>query len=113
MHVARLGWCGTRTPHAEALAGFYGQVLGLPCVLDQQGQWVFRLPDGGAVEVFTEAYPGKEHFVTGPVPGFVVDNLVSAVAELRAAGIELAGDPGPAWQQFRGPDGNIYELTAG
>jgi hypothetical protein len=34
------------------------------------------------------------------------------VAELRAAGVELLGEPGPTWQHFRGPDGNVYELVA-
>ena len=54
---------------------------------------------------------GKEHFETGPVVGFEVTNLAEAVAELRAAGIELLGEPGPTWQHFRGPDGNVYELV--
>jgi hypothetical protein len=31
---------------------------------------------------------------------------------LRDAGIELLGEPGPTWQHFRGPDGNVYELVA-
>ena len=22
------------------------------------------------------------------------------------------GEPGPTWQHFRGPDGNVYELVA-
>jgi hypothetical protein len=37
--------------------------------------------------------------------------LAAAVAELQAAGIELLGEPGPSWQHFRGPDGNVYELV--
>lgn len=32
-------------------------------------------------------YPGKEHFSTGPVVGFVVSDLRAAVDELRRAGI--------------------------
>lgn len=44
--------------------------------------------------------------------GFAVRDLPSAVDELRAAGAELLGEPGPTWQQFRGPDGNVYELVA-
>ncbi len=36
----------------------------------------------------------------------------AAVRELRDAGVELLGEPGPAWQHFRGPDGNVHELTA-
>ena len=54
----------------------------------------------------------KEHFVTGPVVGFEVDDLPMAVEELRAAGVELLGSPSPTWQHFRGPDGNVYELVS-
>ena len=46
------------------------------------------------------------------VVGFEVTDLAQAVAELRAAGIELLGEPGLSWQHFRGPDGNVYELVA-
>jgi hypothetical protein len=41
-----------------------------------------------------------------------VRDLPAAVGELRRAGIELLGEPGPSWQHFRGPDGNVYELVA-
>jgi hypothetical protein len=73
---------------------------------------VFTLPDGYNVEVFDVDHNGKEHFNTGPVAGFAVRDFAAAVAELRAAGVELLGDPGPTWQHFRGPDGNVYELVA-
>jgi hypothetical protein len=65
--------------------------------------WVFELPDGRHVEVFGDSYPGKEHFSTGPVAGFAVRDLPTAVEELRKAGIELLGEHGPTWQHFRGP----------
>ncbi|WP_446663473.1 VOC family protein [Flexivirga sp. B27] len=112
MNITGLGWTGTRTASAAALADFYTQVLGLPPTRQEPGFWVFTLPDGRNVEVFGEDYPGKEHFTTGPVPGFAVDDLPAAVEELRAAGVELLGEPGPTWQHFRGPDGNVYELVA-
>jgi hypothetical protein len=41
-----------------------------------------------------------------------VRDLPAAVTELGRAGIDLLGEPGPAWQHFRGPDGNVYELVA-
>jgi tetratricopeptide (TPR) repeat protein len=66
---------------------------------------------GQPVEVFAPSYPGKDHFVTGPVAGFAVADLDSATAELADAGVELLGGPGPSWQHFRAPDGNVYELT--
>jgi catechol 2,3-dioxygenase-like lactoylglutathione lyase family enzyme len=112
VEIMSLGWLGTRTRKSGELADFYGRVLGLPLTYQEPGFWVFRLPDGFDVEVFDDSYPGKEHFDTGPVAGFVVRDLPAAVAELRAAGVELLGEPGPTWQHFRGPDGNVYELVA-
>jgi catechol 2,3-dioxygenase-like lactoylglutathione lyase family enzyme len=111
MHITGIGWAGTRTAAADELAEFYRNVLGLPLVLEEPGFWVFELPDGRHVEVFAEEYPGKEHFSTGPVVGFAVADMRASVDELRAAGIELLGEPGPTWQHFRGPDGNVYELV--
>lgn len=112
MEVTGLGWCGTRTSHDDELGHFYERVLGLRPVRAEPGLRVFELPDGRHVEVFGPGYPGREHFSTGPVVGFAVRDLPGAVRELREAGVELLGEPGPTWQHFRGPDGNVYELTA-
>jgi len=112
MDVTGLGWCGTRTDHDEELADFYTRVLGLQAVHAEPGLWVFKLPDGRNVEVFGRNYTGRDHFSTGPVVGFAVRDLAAAVDELRLAGVELLGEPGPTWQHFRGPDGNVYELVA-
>ena len=113
MDIVGLGWSGTRTERAEDLARFYEAVLGLELVHEEQGFWVFELPDGSHVEVFGREYPGKDHMVTGPVVGFRVADLPRAVEELRRAKVELLGSAGPSWQHFRGPDGNVYELVAG
>jgi catechol 2,3-dioxygenase-like lactoylglutathione lyase family enzyme len=112
VEIVALGWLGTRTRNAQELADFYQRVLGLPLVLHEPGFGVFKLPTGYNVEVFDTANPGKDHFDTGPVGGFAVRDLPAAVAELRAAGVELLGEAGPTWQHFRGPDGNVYELVA-
>lgn len=112
MEIIALGWCGTRTERAGELARFYEDVLGLPLLQIEPDFWVFELPDGHHVEVFGPHYPGKAHFDTGPVVGFVVTDLAHAVDELRQAGVELVGESGPSWQHFRGPDGNIYELVS-
>ena len=111
MDVVGLGWLGVRTSHATALAEFYSRVLGLPMTHEEPGFWVFELPNGSKVEVFAPEHPGKDHFVTGPVAGFAVPDLAAAVAQLADAGVELLGEPGPTWQHFRGPDGNVYELV--
>ena len=46
MDVRQLGWSGTRTNRAEALARFYQDVLGLRLVHTEPHFWVFELPDG-------------------------------------------------------------------
>ncbi len=112
MDVTGLGWSGTRTARGEELAHFYEHVLGLRPAHTEPGFWVYELPDGRHVEVFGPGYPGKDHFDTGPVVGFAVRDLAGAVEELQEAGVELLGEPGPTWQQFRGPDGNVYELVS-
>ena len=55
---------------------------------------------------------GRFDGALGVAAGFAVADLPAAVDELRAAGVELLGEPGPTWQHFRGPDGNVYELVA-
>jgi hypothetical protein len=56
----------------------------------------------------------NRHFSSSPVVGFLVDDMDEARDGLRKAGLELIGDvkgeKGYAWQHFRGPDGNIYEV---
>jgi catechol 2,3-dioxygenase-like lactoylglutathione lyase family enzyme len=112
MDITGLGWVGTRTEHGHDLAAFYEKVLGLTLTHSEPDFWVFTLPDGRNVEVFGPDYLGKEHFTTGPVGGFAVRDLPTAVEELRAAGVELLGEAGPTWRHFRAPDGNVYELVA-
>jgi catechol 2,3-dioxygenase-like lactoylglutathione lyase family enzyme len=112
MDVVGLGWAGTRTDRAPELARFYQDVLGLRCVHTEPDFWVFELPDGRHVEVFGTNYSGKSHFDSGPVVGFAVTDLAQAVRQLRDAGVELLGEPGPSWQHFRGPDGNVYEVVS-
>ena len=112
VNVTALGWVGTRTDRAESLARFYADVLGLRLIIQLPDFWVFELPDGRHVEVFGPGDTDHEHFTTGPVVGFAVDDLTAAVDELRSRNVELLGNPGPTWQHFRAPDGNVYELVA-
>ena len=116
MEIVALGWLGTRTRKAQELADFYERVLGLPLVLHEPGFWVFKLPSGYNVEVFDAGNPGKDHFDTGPVAGFLVEDVAAAAEELRAAGVQVlltseVDEWGNAWVHFRAPDGNIYEFT--
>lgn len=115
MHVEGISWAGTRTDRwAETVAMFEHQ-LGLRRSHDRPGIAVFTLDNGDTVEVFTTDEPDHRHFTTGPVVGFAVDDIESARDELEAAGVDLLGPVqtggGLAWLHFRGPDGNVWELT--
>jgi catechol 2,3-dioxygenase-like lactoylglutathione lyase family enzyme len=113
MNALRLAWLGVRTEHYTEMVGFLRSVLGLELDHEGQGFAALRLPDGGKVEVFGPESEFNVHFTTGPVAGFLVQDLHAAVEELRAAGVEIVQEPGDNyWAHFRGPDGHIYELTA-
>src|SRR3954469_16258419 len=47
--------------------------------------------DRDNVDVFDAGDERYQHFITGPVVGFLVDDVEAAVAELKAADGELAG----------------------
>jgi catechol 2,3-dioxygenase-like lactoylglutathione lyase family enzyme len=116
MEIIKLAWVGTRTDDAEPTVRFFRDVLGLPVEAEHDGFWMLQLLDGGKVEVFGPETDINRHFTTGPVVGFLVDDVFSAAAELREAGVEILLDPqtddsGNAWVHFRAPDGNIYEFT--
>jgi catechol 2,3-dioxygenase-like lactoylglutathione lyase family enzyme len=116
MEIIKFAWVGTRTENAEPTVEFFRDVLGLSLETEREDFWMLKLPDGGKVEVFDSESPSNRHFTTGPVAGFLVDDVFSATAELRSAGIEILQDPvvddhGNAWAHFRAPDGNVYEFT--
>jgi hypothetical protein len=54
---------------------------------------VYSLPDGSKAEVFGPASRHNKHFTTGPVVGFLVDDVVAATEELRAADIPIVSGP--------------------
>ena len=116
MEIIKLAWVGTRTADAEPTVRFFRDVLGFPVEAEHEGFWMLKLPDGGKVEVFSSDSETNRHFTTGPVVGFLVDDVFSAATELREAGVEIVLEPqtdhsGNAWVHFRAPDGNIYEFT--
>jgi catechol 2,3-dioxygenase-like lactoylglutathione lyase family enzyme len=111
-----LAWLGTRTPEFGATTRFFGETLGLRAEHEEPDFAVFRLPDGGKVEVFGPGDKDHEHFTTGPVAGFLVDDVEEARAELEEDGISFIGPvhrygEDSAWSHFVGPDGNVYEIT--
>jgi predicted enzyme related to lactoylglutathione lyase len=116
MRVKRIGWAGTRTSEYPAMVAFLQEVLGLTTSQEGSDFAAFQFPEGGTFEVFGPGDQDHGHFSTGPVVGFVVDDLTAAVRELEAAGVELLGgqvdERGSGWRHFRAPDGNVYEVTS-
>jgi catechol 2,3-dioxygenase-like lactoylglutathione lyase family enzyme len=115
MAVRSLGWLGVRTPNATAMAAFYRDVLELEVILDKPGAMWFRLGDGTEVHVYGPDDEDHDFFDSSPVVGFWVDSFEAARTALEAAGIEfIYAEPqraeGRAWQHFRAPDGNVYEI---
>jgi len=118
MNVLRIGFLGTRTTNFQQTADFFQNVLGLPTVWTKTDWTGFRLPTGknDFVEVFGPAkqdpnlYPDS---ATGLIVAFIVEDLLSAHAEIEVAGIEILGEviwvaDGFGWFFLRAPDGNIY-----
>jgi catechol 2,3-dioxygenase-like lactoylglutathione lyase family enzyme len=115
MAVRALGWLGVRTLHSAAMATFYRDVLGLEVIREQPEATWMRMADGTQVHVYGPGDTDHDFFGTGPVVGFVVDSFREVHAALTAAGIEFVyPEPqradGQAWQHFRAPDGNVYEI---
>jgi catechol 2,3-dioxygenase-like lactoylglutathione lyase family enzyme len=114
MRVLSLAWVGTRTTEYTATLAFFRDVLGLGVHSSETDFAVLDVPDGATVEIFGPASRYNRH-LTHPVAGFLVSNLDDAVAELRAAGVEIvlpvAGGETRSWVHFRAPDGFIYELV--
>ncbi len=119
MKVRGLVWVGTRTERFDETVAFFDDVLGVPLIrLTDSFAWS-RMPNTSQFEIFGVADHDHDHFTTGPVPEFLVDDLQAAIDELRAAGVEILGSPvlddgeGNGWVHFRAPDGNVYGLTNG
>ena len=110
-------WGGVRTEKFDEMASFYENQLGLPAIYKEDGFRAYDLPNGDRLELFSIDYDNgsHNHFDTGPVIGFLVDDIVDARQKLEAMGIEFIGPihgNRRKWSHFRGPDGNLYEITA-
>ena len=115
MEVKGIVWLGVRTARFEEMAEFAQDVLGLKAKHREDGLAMYELPCGDLFEVFDESHPAGGH-PDGVAGGFLVDDAQQAVAELRAAGVEVtdvATSDGYRWAYFRAPDGNLYEVTSG
>ena len=116
MKAKGLVWLGTRTRNFDDTVRFFGETLGMRKSHEDPDFTVFLLPNGDKVEVFGPGDSEHEHFDTGPVAGFLVDDVREARTDLEASGLTFFGpvheaDDGGSWSHFRGPDGNVYEVT--
>lgn len=111
MHIHGIVFVGTRTAAEPEMAGFARDVLGLrPRPIEGIDGTFFDLPDGGSFAVVgTSGADQPERTV-----GFQVDDIETAVAELRAAGIptdDVSATELHRYVHFRAPDGHLYELV--
>ena len=117
MNVRGVVWVGVRTAEYHRTLEFFRDVLGVPLTTVREGFGRGEMPNTSVLEIFGPDDPDHTHFMTGPVPEFLVDDLLAAAEELRAAGVELLGEPSgtaeEGWLHFRAPDGNVYGLTSG
>jgi catechol 2,3-dioxygenase-like lactoylglutathione lyase family enzyme len=115
MKIKGLVWLGTRTSKFEQMLDFYQNVMGLDTFLKEPGFAILDMPNGDRLEIFGSDSPHNP-FMTHPVVGFLVDDIVAARAEMEAAGVNFmgpirTGEAGYAWSHFLAPDGFVYELT--
>ncbi len=115
MKIEGIVWLGTRTADFEQMTDFCRDLLGLSQRLIEPGFAVFEMPNGDLFEVFGHEQSFNT-FMTHPVAGFLVDDIVAARAEMEAKGIEfigpIEGDSNDyKWTHFHAPDGFVYELT--
>ncbi len=115
MQAKGISWVGTRTDKFDKTVEFFEKILNAKKVIEEPGFAALDLPNGDTIEVFVNDYETHKHFTTGPVVGFDIDDIKSAVSEFEKMGIEIIGgiqgDPKRSqWVHFKGPDGNIYEL---
>ena len=114
MTVRSVRFLGIRSAAAPEMVRLYRDVLGLEPFVERPGATWFRLADGTQVHVYDEGDDDHAFFGPAPVVGLVVDDFDSARARMAAAGIAFIGEPqregGTAWNHYRAPDGNVYEL---
>jgi len=115
MKVKGIVWLGTRTDHFEQMTDFCSDALGLSQTFIEPGFAIFDMPNGDRFELFGPQQ-SLNTFMTHPVAGFLVDDIVSARAEMEEKGIEFIGpiegdSDDYKWTHFRAPDRFVYELT--
>jgi len=88
--VKGLVWVGSRTEHYKKMVSFYRDALRLSLDYEEGEFAIFKLADGSKAEVFGPSDTEHTHFSTGPVVGFLVDDVRSARKLMEADGIMRA-----------------------
>jgi catechol 2,3-dioxygenase-like lactoylglutathione lyase family enzyme len=114
--IKGITFAGVRTAALEPMRHFLQEVLQFELVHESPGFLAFRAPNDDRFEVFDLDYPEHQHFTTGPVVGFEVEDIDSAVQTLKERGTNflspIRGTPGRTqWAHFVGPDDNVYEIV--
>jgi catechol 2,3-dioxygenase-like lactoylglutathione lyase family enzyme len=111
VEILGLVFAGSATDRRPEMAAFVRDVLGLdPAPAGGVSADMFALPDGAFLAVAGPREMGE----TSRTIGFLVADLGAAVAELRAAGVEVddtAENDRHRYVHFRAPDGKLYELV--
>ena len=112
--VQSLGFLGVRTDAFDETVALYRNVLGMtPIHVEADAAW-FRAADGSQVHVYGSTNTDHEFFGSAPVVGLVVEDFDGVRQAMVNAGVPFLGEPqrdgGSAWNHYRGPDGNIYEI---
>jgi hypothetical protein len=122
VEVKGIRWLGVGTERVSLMRSFAIEVLGMRVDGEDTEDFVeLAMGDGAKLELFGPAARGDSPwlFESNPiVAGFLVDDIEAARDELAGTpNVELLGEvrvlpDGYAWQHFRAPDGQVYELTA-
>jgi catechol 2,3-dioxygenase-like lactoylglutathione lyase family enzyme len=128
VQVKRIGYLGVRSSDVPGMTSFVRDVLGLEGGDTDSGRTASALPSGrfDLAEVYSSDFRDARMIpdeVDGMVVAFIVDDLEDALAEVKAAGLELVGDviwaaeafdapalEGVGWFWLRAPDGRIYAI---
>lgn len=116
MRVYGVVWAGAKTDRFDEMVAFFRDVIGIPLEVPTRDFAIARMPNTSLLEFFGPTDEDHDHFSTGPVAEFLVDDVEAGANELRAAGVEVWGPdgnpPAEGWMQFRAPDGTVWGLTA-
>ncbi len=119
MNVQAITWHSitVEPEQLETQKKFITETLGLTLAMEMYGVFVYALPDGGLLELYTPQTAPDFGYNGSIAFGFRVDDIEQASKEIQAAGGELLGDINRvpemsyAYRHFRGPDGQVYGLN--